>query len=188
MKYHLLAGLKRPAAGVCRRAVGAVAEAGDGIVPCRRAAVTVTDVRFRQIVRVLHFQTLPRGKDNMQVRREAFAGIEVCVHELVLLGKAEDLAVQITLGDQHHLAEIRPVRDVTGDMEAEKPGRHDRRLDLAPVGVRVAVQEFEVGLVGIADGRPETLQLVRVALVRAGTALPACYNRRKRDAWNLAEL
>ena len=105
----------------------------------------------REVVRVVHRKPAPHRKDDVQVVRHRDAHVEALVHDLILLGEAEDLTVRIAQRDLDHMREVRYVWNVSRHMEPEKPAHHDRCLDFAPVGFRRNPQQIEVRLIRVPD-------------------------------------
>lgn len=124
VKHHLIATAELPAAAVSQRTFRAVPAAEYRIAAGGRRTVTVPDVRLREIVRIDHLHPLPGAEDHVQVLRNNPAVAEKIVHDLVLLGEAEDLALRIASGNVNHVREVIVVRHVAGHVESEKSRHH----------------------------------------------------------------
>ena len=106
MEDHLFAMTQRPAALVCSGAFRAVSSAWLRVFSCGGRTVSERDVRFREAIGIVHPDLRPAAENQVEVVRNVHAAAANVVYQTVLLGKAQDLAVRITLGDVDHVAEV----------------------------------------------------------------------------------
>jgi len=144
------------------------------------------DRRGRQVVGVVDLCAGEgKGKDQVQVCR-LLVVLQVLVDVFVVLRKAKELCSLKLSCKFGHPVQVVGVYNVAGNVEAEEPCHHCRRLDLQEVAVAVALEDLEVAVIGCLYRRAEPAKFRGVALARAGLAVLAGDHRRKRYGRNRA--
>jgi len=88
----------------------------------------------------------------------------IVIDEGVPFGKAQDLAMLVSLGNIKHPEKIFVIRYVTGNMEAEKPAHHDGSFYLTPIGFRIVFKKEKIALIRLSYAWPNSLKLLCITL------------------------
>lgn len=85
--------------------------------------------------------------------------------------------MRISPRDNYHPAEVSLVWDIARYMEPEVSRHHDITLNLAPEGVWIFLEYFEVSDVGVSHVRTNPLKLFGIAFEDAITMPTRCHRR-----------
>ena len=113
----LLTLFQCPAAAVRDGTRAAVAAARLRVRRGRSRAVLKEDMRLREMMRIIHLETGPGGKDQMEIIREMRHAvrrllIEHAVDDIILLGEAKNLAVRVPGGNAEHTLKVKRIRNI----------------------------------------------------------------------------
>ena len=187
VKHNLFTTLQNPASAISYGALRTVAAALLCIGSCCRGSIPEFHMSFRQVVGIYHSQSGPATEDNVEVLWQCANNADVAVYDVILLCEAQDFTMRIRSGDVYHVLEIRIVRNVARDMETKKSRHHDGRLDLSPIGSRIALQNFKIVPVRIGYIRAKPFKPCSVALLSAA-ARSAGYSGGQGYTWDVSHL
>lgn len=183
MECNMLSILKRPAVCV---ALGALQTVSATDIPVGFRFVSFKDnMCNRKIVSVIHCHSFPLAKQNVQVLRNFHSAINHLIYKTVSLGKHKNITMRIFLYRLYHINKIFIARDITRNMEAEKPRCAKCIINFLPVLARIVIENFQIAVVGFLYILIKAAHFSRIAFFSASTMFRTGHDWRKRNGLNL---